>query len=72
MRAVESLARDLPVAYAIVGPSCWGDGNYPPSDAVYYPLYTMDFAKELSAFDEAEVGRIMRENCLELLGTSHG
>ena len=28
----------------------------------------MDFAKELSAFDENEVRRIMRENCLELLG----
>ena len=23
-----------------VGPSFWGDGMYPPSDAVYYPLYT--------------------------------
>ena len=22
------------------GPSFWGDGMYPPSDAVYYPLYT--------------------------------
>jgi uncharacterized protein len=22
-----------------VGPSFWGDGMYPPSDAVYYPLY---------------------------------
>ena len=30
---------DLPVAYAAVGPSFWGDGMYPPSDAVYYPLY---------------------------------
>jgi predicted TIM-barrel fold metal-dependent hydrolase len=40
VRTLESLARDLPVAYAIVGPSFWGDGNYPPSDAVYYPLYT--------------------------------
>ena len=29
-----------PVAYAVVGPSFWGDGMYPPSDAVYYPLYT--------------------------------
>ena len=24
----------------MVGPSFWGDGMYPPSDAVYYPLYT--------------------------------
>ena len=31
--------RNHPVAYAIVGPSFWGDGMYPPSDAVYYPLY---------------------------------
>ena len=30
---------DLPVAYTVVGPSFWGDGMYPPSDAVYYPLY---------------------------------
>jgi predicted TIM-barrel fold metal-dependent hydrolase len=40
LRALESFVRDLPVAYAITGPSFWGDGNYPPSDAVYYPLYT--------------------------------
>ena len=33
-------SRDHPVAYAVVGPSFWGDGMYPPSDAVYYPLYT--------------------------------
>ena len=25
---------------AAVGPSFWGDARYPPSDAVYYPLYT--------------------------------
>jgi uncharacterized protein len=30
---------NLPVAYTVVGPSFWGDGNYPPGDAVYYPLY---------------------------------
>jgi uncharacterized protein len=23
-----------------VGPSFWGDGMYPPTDAVYFPLYT--------------------------------
>jgi predicted TIM-barrel fold metal-dependent hydrolase len=39
VRALESMARDLPVAYAIVGPSFWGDGMYPPTDPVYYPLY---------------------------------
>ena len=43
MPALRELSRrrsDLPVAYAVVGPSFWGDGMYPPSDAVYYPLYT--------------------------------
>jgi uncharacterized protein len=40
LRALESFVKDHPVAYAVVGPSFWGDGNYPPSDAVYYPLYT--------------------------------
>jgi predicted TIM-barrel fold metal-dependent hydrolase len=40
LRGLEAFARDLPVAYAVVGPSFWGDGRYPPSDAVYYPLYT--------------------------------
>ncbi|MCK9926471.1 amidohydrolase family protein [Frankia sp. Mgl5] len=40
LRALESFVRDYPVVYATVGPSFWGDGMYPPSDAVYYPLYT--------------------------------
>ena len=40
LRKLESFVRDHPVAYAVMGPSFWGDGNYPPSDAVYYPLYT--------------------------------
>ena len=40
VRSLESFVRDNPVAYATVGPSFWGDGMYPPSDAVYYPLYT--------------------------------
>jgi uncharacterized protein len=40
VRALESFVADNPVAYAVVGPSFWGDGMYPPSDAVYYPLYT--------------------------------
>jgi len=39
LRALESFVRDHPVVYATVGPSFWGDGMYPPSDAVYYPLY---------------------------------
>ena len=40
LRALESFTRDHPVVCANVGPSFWGDGMYPPSDAVYYPLYT--------------------------------
>ncbi|MDT5154754.1 MAG: uncharacterized protein QOI01_6487 [Mycobacterium sp.] len=38
LRELMTVVRDLPVAYAVVGPSFWGDGQYPPSDAVYYPL----------------------------------
>jgi predicted TIM-barrel fold metal-dependent hydrolase len=40
LRDLESIVRDHPVAHVTVGPSFWGDGRYPPSDAVYYPLYT--------------------------------
>jgi predicted TIM-barrel fold metal-dependent hydrolase len=40
VRALESFVRNHPVAYALVGPSFWGDGMYPPTDAVYFPLYT--------------------------------
>jgi uncharacterized protein len=40
LRELSAVVNDLPVAYAVVGPSFWGDGMYPPSDAVYYPLYT--------------------------------
>lgn len=40
LRELGTLVNDLPVVYAVVGPSFWGDGQYPPSDAVYYPLYT--------------------------------
>ena len=40
LRALDAFRRSHPVAYAQVGPSFWGDGRYPPSDAVYYPLYT--------------------------------
>ena len=39
VRALESFARNNPVAFAVVGPSFWGDGMYPPTDPVYYPLY---------------------------------
>ncbi len=40
LRRLASMVADLPVAYTVVGPSFWGDGNYPPTDAVYFPLYT--------------------------------
>jgi uncharacterized protein len=40
LRSLESFVRDHPVSSVNVGPSFWGDGMYPPSDAVYYPLYT--------------------------------
>src|SRR5436305_7933331 len=40
LRALESFVADHQVAYTVIGPSFWGDGMYPPSDAVYYPLYT--------------------------------
>jgi predicted TIM-barrel fold metal-dependent hydrolase len=40
LRELSAVVNDLPVAYAAVGPSFWGDGQYAPSDAVYYPLYT--------------------------------
>jgi predicted TIM-barrel fold metal-dependent hydrolase len=36
---LQSFVADNPVAYASVGPSFWGDGNYPPTHAVYWPLY---------------------------------
>jgi uncharacterized protein len=39
LRELAAVRNDLPVTYAAVGPSFWGDGRYPPSDAVYYPLY---------------------------------
>ncbi len=39
LRALESFVANHPVAFASVGPSFWGDGRYPPTDAVYFPLY---------------------------------
>lgn len=39
IRAITSAAANTPVSYLTVGPSFWGDGLYPPDDAVYYPLY---------------------------------
>jgi uncharacterized protein len=39
LRALQSFVANHPVANASVGPSFWGDGMYPPTDAVYFPLY---------------------------------
>lgn len=42
MRALRELVayvRNNPVAFASVGPAFWADGLYPPSSAIYYPLY---------------------------------
>ena len=47
LRELAAVVADLPVAYTVVGPSFWGDGQYPPSDAVYYPLYTKCAEMEL-------------------------
>jgi predicted TIM-barrel fold metal-dependent hydrolase len=41
--------------------------DWPHGEGVAQPL---DFRKELGAFDETSVARIMRANCLELLGTA--
>lgn len=47
LRKLEAFVANNPVAYAAVGPSFWGDGMYPPSDAVYYPLYVKACELEL-------------------------
>ena len=39
--------------------------DWPHGEGVAHPL---DFLKELGSFDEAEVRKIMRDNCLDLLG----
>ena len=47
---LESFVANHPVAYTVIGPSFWGDGMYPPSDAVYYPLYTKCCELDLPLF----------------------
>jgi uncharacterized protein len=39
LRRLQAFVDQHPVAYASIGPSFWGDGMYPPTDAVYYPLF---------------------------------
>jgi uncharacterized protein len=50
LRTLERFVADHPVAYTVIGPSFWGDGMYPPSDAVYYPLYTKCCELDLPLF----------------------
>ena len=50
LRNLTSFVADHPVAYTVIGPSFWGDGMYPPSDAVYYPLYTKCCELDLPLF----------------------
>ncbi len=40
LRTLETFVQDYPVAYTVVAPAFWGDGMYPPTDPVYFPLYT--------------------------------
>ena len=40
IRLLESFIASNPVVSVSSGPSFWGDGRYPPDDAVYFPLYT--------------------------------
>ncbi|MFN8025960.1 MAG: amidohydrolase family protein [Acidimicrobiia bacterium] len=40
LRRLESFLGDWPVTFTVIGPSFWGDGQYPPTDPVYFPLYT--------------------------------
>src|SRR5688572_29370595 len=48
VRSLQAFVENNPVAYATVGPSFWGDGMYPPTDAVYFPLYTKCCELELA------------------------
>jgi predicted TIM-barrel fold metal-dependent hydrolase len=40
LKELEVRVKNLPITYASVGPSFWGDGQYAPDNAVYFPLYT--------------------------------
>jgi predicted TIM-barrel fold metal-dependent hydrolase len=55
----EALAELIGVEHILFG------SDWPHGEGVAYPL---DFAKELSGFDERSVQRIMHDNCLDLLG----
>jgi predicted TIM-barrel fold metal-dependent hydrolase len=47
LKTLQSAVANTPVSYVSVGPSFWGDGMYPPTDAVYFPLYTKACELEL-------------------------
>jgi predicted TIM-barrel fold metal-dependent hydrolase len=60
------LEEDLEALAALIGVERILFGSdWPHGEGVAQPL---DFTKELGAFDEADTARIMRGNCLELLG----
>jgi predicted TIM-barrel fold metal-dependent hydrolase len=40
LRLLQSFVADHPVASVNAGAAFWGDGMYPPDNAVYFPLYT--------------------------------
>jgi predicted TIM-barrel fold metal-dependent hydrolase len=40
IRLLQSFIASNPVVSVSAGPSFWGDGMYPPDNAVYFPLYT--------------------------------
>ncbi|MGO9856490.1 MAG: amidohydrolase family protein [Acidimicrobiales bacterium] len=56
---LEALAELIGVEHILFG------SDWPHGEGVAQPL---DFTKELSGFDERSVQRIMRDNCLDLLG----
>lgn len=64
------LEEDLPALVDLIGVDHVLFGSdWPHGEGVARPL---DFAEELSGFDDAQRGRILRDNCLELLGRPLG
>lgn len=37
---LKAVVQNHPVAFGCIGPSFWGDGQYAPDNAAYFPLYT--------------------------------
>jgi predicted TIM-barrel fold metal-dependent hydrolase len=59
---------DLPALAELVGTERILFGSdWPHGEGLERPL---DFAKELTSFDEKQIRRVMRDNCLELLGAA--